>query len=525
MRQPLLALTILIGLWPPFLPAGDKKTAPEPKRKPRFTIGKETTLVTGPKTEDGFIDYMSALNERMGKGVTPKNNANVLLWRAMGPKPEGGRMPAVFFKWLEIDEPADKGDYFIDLARYMRDVLKIDPGKLDDQLAKDQERATARPWREKDFTHIAAWLKANEKPLALAVEASQRSEYFSPLASGSKEPGTLIAALLPGVQKTRSLANALCIRAMLHLGEGRADEAWRDVMACHRLGRLMTRGGTMIEELVGIAIEAMATNTALVFIDHAKADVKKLKDCLREVDALPALSPTADKVALAERFMLLDIIMAVNKHGAKYLAGLGGAGDGFLEMLPQEVLNDVDWDPALKLANQFYDRFATAMRVEDRVKREKELDAVDRDVKAIRVRLLDGAEILKALGDKTTPEVRGKAVGELLLTIMMPAVRKVRQAEDRAEQFNRNLRVALALAAHKVETGRYPEKLEALTPKYLPKIPQDVFSGKELIYRTGEKGYLLYSVGANGMDDGGRWFEDDPPGDDVRVRMPLPSKP
>jgi hypothetical protein len=36
------------------------------------------------------------------------------------------------------------------------------------------------------------------------------------------------------------------------------------------------------------------------------------------------------------------------------------------------------------------------------------------------------------------------------------------------------------------------------------------------------KGYLLYSVGVNRKDEGGRGYEDDPPGDDLTVRMPLP---
>ena len=50
----------------------------------------------------------------------------------------------------------------------------------------------------------------------------------------------------------------------------------------------------------------------------------------------------------------------------------------------------------------------------------------------------------------------------------------------------------------------------------------DFHSGKELIYKPTEKGYLFYSVGPNGKDDGGRWYDDDPPGDDIRVKMPLP---
>jgi hypothetical protein len=38
------------------------------------------------------------------------------------------------------------------------------------------------------------------------------------------------------------------------------------------------------------------------------------------------------------------------------------------------------------------------------------------------------------------------------------------------------------------------------------------------------KRYLLYSVGPDGIDDEGRGKDDDPRGDDLRIRMPL-SKP
>ena len=42
------------------------------------------------------------------------------------------------------------------------------------------------------------------------------------------------------------------------------------------------------------------------------------------------------------------------------------------------------------------------------------------------------------------------------------------------------------------------------------------------LYRLEDKGFLVYSVGPNGIDEGGRWYDDAPPGDDPRVRMPLP---
>ena len=78
------------------------------------------------------------------------------------------------------------------------------------------------------------------------------------------------------------------------------------------------------------------------------------------------------------------------------------------------------------------------------------------------------------------------------------------------------------MAAYRADTGRYPARLAELAPKYLAAVPDDLFAGKPLVYRPSEAGYLLYSVGINGKDDGGRWTDDDPPGDDLRVRMPLP---
>jgi hypothetical protein len=53
------------------------------------------------------------------------------------------------------------------------------------------------------------------------------------------------------------------------------------------------------------------------------------------------------------------------------------------------------------------------------------------------------------------------------------------------------------------------------------KCPTDLFSGKALIYRPAENGFVLYSVGANGKDDGGRTYGEEPLGsDDIVIRIP-----
>jgi hypothetical protein len=101
-------------------------------------------------------------------------------------------------------------------------------------------------------------------------------------------------------------------------------------------------------------------------------------------------------------------------------------------------------------------------------------------------------------------------------------IRMAQEACVRHEQTQRNLHLAFALAAFQREHGKYADKLDALAPKYLTKIPNDLFTDKPLVYRPTEKGYLLYSFGMNGKDDDGRSHFDEPSGDDIGVRMPIP---
>ncbi|HEV3444358.1 MAG TPA: hypothetical protein VG099_06930 [Gemmataceae bacterium] len=113
-------------------------------------------------------------------------------------------------------------------------------------------------------------------------------------------------------------------------------------------------------------------------------------------------------------------------------------------------------------------------------------------------------------------------MGKILVGLMLPAFISVQSAADRCEQEQRNLHLAFTLAAYQRDQGHYPAKLAELCPKYLKDVPGDLFSGKPLIYRLVDQGYLLYSVGVNGVDDGGRGSDDEPRGDDLSIRMPGP---
>ena len=72
---------------------------------------------------------------------------------------------------------------------------------------------------------------------------------------------------------------------------------------------------------------------------------------------------------------------------------------------------------------------------------------------------------------------------------------------------------------YRQDNGKYPDKLDALNSEILPQVPKDLFSGG-VLYKPNADGYLLYSVGVNGEDDGGRRKDDKPAGDNIAVRMP-----
>ena len=490
--------------------------------KSTYTVSPETTVAVGPLDADGYVDYVAALNERLRGEITPEHNASVLIWQALGPHPYGGNMPPEYFEWLGRPAPPDEGEYLIDWPKFLKTrrpkdhVAGPDAGKTDEDRL---DRAKKWPWKTEDEPELAAWLQRNARPLDKFTEASKLTRYYNPLVPkhGPDGKGLLIGALLPNVQLHRTAALLFSCRAMLHLGAGRVDEAWTDLITCHRLGRLFQQAGMLIEQLVGIAVESIALQGEAVFLSHAKLTRQQVDACLTDLRALPAPAKSADKIDLAERFSMLNAIQSIARgvtDEMKKLFGQDGEdGDGALKL---GMFSGTDWNVAMKTANAFFDRVVAAMRIEDLSTRlekwadlEAEFELLKPDVKSH-----------PRANDFLIPEKRGELYGNLILRLMLPAAGKMIAAEERLAQENEHLILAFALKARHLDTGAYPAKLEDLAPKYLAKIPTDRFAAGPLKYERRDNGYRFYSIGPNRIDDKGNGKEATPPGDDLTITMP-----
>jgi hypothetical protein len=486
---------------------------------PKLPLGKDTTYVTGPLDKDGYIDYEAALNDRLGKDVTPERNANALLWKALGPTPYGDPMPAEFFRRLGVEEPPKDGEYFLLLDCFLKERLKRDPD--DFQSFHDEvQRAGKLPWATKDYPDVAAWLEANEKPLAVVIEATRRPDYYYPLLFrwNDKHP---VPWTMPG---SREMGEALAARAMLRVAEGKYDDAWQDLLACHRLGRLVGRGGTLSDALMGPIIDILACNGDLAYLERADLTAAQLRDRLTELQGLPPMPPVADKIDQSVRFELLYEAQFIRRGGVGVLDYVAGESNfPNPDAGAEQSLAAIDWTPVLRDINAGCDRMAAALRIKDRAERQKELEKMQRDAKALKAATSPPWSVVRILLGKDSPEAKaGKLFGDRLVILPMTYAGEFLDFHDRDEQVQRNVQVAFALAAYHTDRGSYPTKLSHLAPTYLAFVPADLFSGQALIYRPSDKGYLLYSVGVNAKDDGGRSFDDDPPGDDLTVAMPLP---
>jgi hypothetical protein len=508
-------------LWPADICGDEKSQRPRPK----ITVAKETTYFLGPLDKEGYVDYVAALNEHFSRGVTPENNANVLFWRASGPVSESATVPSGLFKLMGIKPPTKDGLTYIDLGKYVTDYAKIPDGDpRAGAIFEQQSGASQRPWVEAVYPHLAIWLKLNEAPLSVVVEATKRPQSYAPIfcPRDGEMPQPLHALVLYGTSTRREYGRALTARGMLHLGEGRTAAAWEDLLACHRLARHVGRSPWLLDGLVCVSIDGASSASDVAFVAHAELSAAQAVKCLRDWQALGPLPSMADRVDVTERAAFLDTMQLIARFGGEDIVTPIISDEAPPLWLRALDVTLVDWDAAFKMGNGWYDRVVAAMRVKDRKKMAKAFEDIDAKLRELTAESNSETFPDKKLlaHDAVARKTAGERVAGLTIRLLSSAWIAVRTAEDRAKQYRSNLDVALALAAHRAEKDRYPEKLSELSPKYLKTVPDDLFSGKPLIYRATDTGFLLYSVGANGKDDGGRRYNDTPAGDDLVVRMP-----
>ena len=473
------------------------------------TLGKETTAVSDAQyvREDGSISYVRAVNDLRRQGVTAENNACVDLMRAVGP---GGFDPAGWPQaWAAVAGPEEK----LPSGPFLTAAPWTTPEEMD-----QYDQSMERPWRDEEFPQLFKYVQANQACLDQAVAGSKKDHFYFPLIIADRADVSLIQALLPIAQASRNVVRGLKMRAMNHLANGRNQQCLDDLIAARRIGHLISQNGLLIDHLVGTAIVHMTILGEVEAIESGQLTPAEVNGYLAQLESLPEFNNLVECVDRMERLCSLDALQSIrygDKNQVNQLANWTGSNG------PEAAMStSFDLDEAMKIMNQFYDEqvqitraptFAEQVRLAAEAEEKLAHLAASSNSVAVGIQTLIG-------GNRS----RGKMMGNVLATLMLPSVSQVCHADTRRVAMDRMAYLAFRLEQYRHQNGDYPASLDELQIGSSDSLT-DPYSNRPILYSRRDHGFQLHVVGINMQDDQGVGLEEsdgiDKFGDDWKIEI------
>jgi hypothetical protein len=288
--------------------------------------------------------------------------------------------------------------------------------------------------------------------------------------------------VFPHYPRFRDLARLLALEAQTKAARGDWDGAIQSDLDAMQLGEEAPHGGPLIGKLFGIACQAIGRAEAWDAVDHLNA--AQARAAARRLEA-----------TLARCVSFADTMREEKWLGQGCLMELFRKPDWRGEMASLGMQNTADYGKTEAESPSRVENFALRTRLLFDSKR-KIMDSYARYMDAA----IAGTERPYAVRPPAPP-----LPGDIVNRIVLPSYTQARYADVFYETQNALLAVTLALRAYRLEHGVYPDALSALVPRYLRSVPDDPFAlPGPLRYRRDGRNYLLYSVGPDGKDDGGR---------------------
>jgi hypothetical protein len=278
-----------------------------------------------------------------------------------------------------------------------------------------------------------------------------------------------IAVDLTQIQDCRSIARLLVMDAYVAAHDGDASKALDDIKGILALSNALQAEPTMISQMVRVAVSTIACLTMeslMPACDWSDADLMSLQEALRAED----FQQTLRTGLIGERAICLLEIKRMTP-GILYRSNAQMALEIFARML--EGLSE-DWPVAIKTQ----------------------------------------AEIAADINARAKGAI--SRLRYVTATLLLPANETIMITGARAVARQRCLICAIAAERHRKLVGEYPTSLNDIDVElFAPTIQQsadttDPFNGQPLKYSVTAEGVLIYSVGRDMTDDGGKVSSDHP---------------
>jgi hypothetical protein len=297
---------------------------------------------------------------------------------------------------------------------------------------------------------------------------------------------------IPDFVRIRTVAQILAQRAQAELLLGQSEKAWHDLSLMRDLCRFLESGRegkpmTLVAGMIEVAVTGLYTKVVHDGLDlngWRDAELLRIQNQLAGIDLPQLLARTFDceRVAaceLLEKSTPAERAKIFGYRSRNLWEKLSHPEDLLLELAPQGWFYQ-----NMAVCDAFNEKMAEAIDCTNGTVRPHEVESVTRAALAS----------FDHFGPYTFVARRAS-----------PNFSRAMQTAARNQAWVNNTIIACALGRYRFVHSHFPETFDELSPQFIERMPHDVVNGEPLKYRRGANGgYVLYSVGWNGKDDGGK---------------------
>jgi len=316
-------------------------------------------------------------------------------------------------------------------------------------------------WSDEQRRRVAEFLGNHQD---LVGEIQRMANRGGPLSALDLSQG--FAVDLQHLDTLRSCCRLLRADAVTKASEGNHSEAVEDIIAGMKLGDALAQEPMLISQLVRFALYGTMCDAVQNSLDGGDLSPELTSQLMGQIDHADRRNAFAESLA-GELYLGLDQFPDVEISG-------GTAG---------RILG-VPLRPWLNADKGGY------------------IEVMSRVISAAGLPYYEAAPELNRIEGGGGPWLlprTGMAKG-----ILAPAFAQSCQAQARHEAMLDLIQLGILIEQHHARTSSYPESLDVIARDLGTSLPVDPFTGEPYLYQSSDDGFLLYSIGQNLIDDGGR---------------------
>ena len=388
---------------------------------------------------------------------------------------------ALGFPWTDVPDDQNAATYYMQGANLLYELPKpsdADQKRLDDQ----RQYALDYGWQD-SLKELSARIDAAQPALALYRKGSafkfHQGQYNVAV--------PIYVMMLPELPKARDGAQLFTAEAARFEARKQFSSAVDNYLTSLRIGLHVGSDHTIVNHLVGIAIEAVALHGALYGIFREPYPRAELVRFAAELQRLPATAPDFSRAMTGEKAFAVTMIDQSIPQGRKGISFLTWPYQLPGMMFPNRALT-----PLEERAFRILLPERTLESEIGRVVFDEPIANAKRPIYEIPHSLDSDSDV--ELATRVKPWFRP-------MLIIVPAVTRVRVETEKLRANLLMLRTAIALKLYHADHGSYPAALDPLVKeKYLAALPIDPLTGKPFIYKEGDGQFVLHAGGQPNPD-------------------------